>query len=49
MDLMAALGMTEAEIIDAAFRSRHIKRHATSALYGSDSKLFLEYSDESSN
>jgi hypothetical protein len=43
LDLATTLGMTETEIMDVAFRSQRIRRTATSDLYGSPSKMLLEY------
>jgi len=42
-ELMADLAMTEADVMDAAFRSRVIKRMATPALFGAPSRILLEY------
>lgn len=39
----AALGMTEAEIIDCAFKSRHIIRKVTPNFPGNPSRLVLRY------
>ena len=49
MHLVAALGMTEAEIVDAAFRSGHIERKVTVDQDGAASRLLLEYSAKKSN
>jgi hypothetical protein len=49
LDLATTLGMTEAEIIDAAFRSQCIRRTATTDLMGSPSKMLLEYVRPGSN
>lgn len=49
LDLATTLGMTESEIMDAAFRSPCIRRTATSGLYGEPSKMLLEYDRKSSN
>jgi hypothetical protein len=49
LDLATTLGMTDSEIMDAAFRSKRIRRTATSELYGSPSKMLLEYDDNTSN
>jgi hypothetical protein len=44
LELSAELGMTEAELLDAAFRSRVIKRTATPALLNAPSRILLEFS-----
>lgn len=44
--LSARLGMTEPEIMDAAFRSRRIVRRISPDLLGNASALLLEYCDE---
>ena len=49
LDLAATLGMTETEIMDAAFRSQHIRRTVTTDLMGSPSKMLLEYDRQTSN
>jgi len=49
VDLMAALGMTEAEIMDAAFRSLCIKRTVALVPMGAPPRMDLEYSAQSSN
>jgi hypothetical protein len=49
LHLVAELGMTDAEIIDAAFRSRCIVRKVTPDMMGAASKLLLEYSASNSN
>lgn len=49
LDLAATLGMTEIEIMDAAFRSRCIRRTVTAELYGAPSKMLLEYDRLNSN
>lgn len=43
MHLVARLGMTETEIVDAAFRSNCIERKIKSDGVGTASKLLLEY------
>jgi hypothetical protein len=43
--LAAELGMTEAEIIDVAFRSRHIQRVVLPTIMGAPPQLGLRYSD----
>jgi hypothetical protein len=43
MHLVAALGLTEAEILNAAFRSKHIVRRVSPDQYGAASRLFLAY------
>lgn len=47
--LAAELGMTEAEIVDLAFRSRHIERLASPNLNGSPSRLLFRYTAGRSN
>jgi hypothetical protein len=42
--LAAELGMTEAEIIDLAFRSRHIHRAVPPAFMGNTPQIALRYS-----
>lgn len=49
VDLMAALGMSEAEIMDAAFQSRSIKRIVALVPMGAPPRIDLEYSAENSN
>lgn len=49
MHLVAELGMTETEIIDAAFKSQHIVRKVTADMIGAASKLLLEYSESKVN
>jgi hypothetical protein len=49
LDLITVLGMTDAEIMDAAFRSPHVKCSPGGAFMGSPFGLVLEYSDENSN
>lgn len=45
LHLMGALGMTEAEILDAAFNSKHIKRTvAQDPETGRASAIYLQYS-----
>lgn len=45
LHLVGALGMTEAEILDAAFNSKHIKRTlAQDPATGHASAIYLEYS-----
>jgi hypothetical protein len=46
MHLVARLGMTETEILDAAFRSRHVLKRVRKDNSGFASKLLLEYSKE---
>lgn|ERR1700692_5013074 len=45
----AELGMTEAEIIDVAFRSRHIVRLASPAMASAPSRLLFRYIGKKSN
>lgn len=47
--LMAELGMSEADIMDAAFRSRHINRRIGPAFMGAGAPVLLSYSEEPSN
>ena len=49
MHLVAELGMTETEVMDAAFRSRHILRRVSPDMFGAAARLFLEYSAKNSN
>jgi hypothetical protein len=42
--LAAELGMTEAEVIDAAIRSRHVERSASPPLWGAPSMMLFRYS-----
>jgi hypothetical protein len=44
--LAAVLGMTEADVIDAAIRSRHIERSATPPMMGAPSMLLFRYSNK---
>jgi hypothetical protein len=43
LELVADLGMSESEIMDAALRSRHIRRTATREMYGVPSKILLQF------
>lgn len=45
LHLTAKLGMTEADILDAAFRSKHICRRVTTDEDGMAKRLMLEYRD----
>jgi hypothetical protein len=47
LHLTAELGMTEAEIVDAAFRSKLIRRRVRPDQYGLAAALLLEYDDKS--
>jgi len=47
LHLVARLGMTEAQIMDAAFRSRHIRRVVGSDSQGRADILLLEYTNGS--
>lgn len=50
LHLIAAIGMTETEILDAAFRSRHVKLStAADPDTGRASAIFLKYSANPSN
>jgi hypothetical protein len=49
LELATTLGMTEAEIMDAAFRSKHVRRTATTALLGAPSEMLLDYESKPSN
>jgi len=49
VDLMAALKMTEAEILDAAFRSRRVKGTIPLVPMGAPLRMDLEYDAEGSN
>lgn len=45
LDLAAALGMTETEVTDAAFRSKRIERHTTTPMFSAPAKLTFSYKD----
>jgi len=47
--LVAELGMTDTEIMDAAFRSKCITRQATQSMLGAPSIILLRYKEEASN
>jgi hypothetical protein len=48
LHLIAKLGMTEAEILQASFRSKYIKRAiSTNVITGMAADLLLEYNDNS--
>ena len=47
LHLIAKMGMTEAQIMDAAFRSPHIRRVVGSDSQGRADVLLLEYTDGS--
>lgn len=49
LELSTTLGMTETEIMDAAFRSCCIRRWATTDLLGAPSKMMLVYDPKTSN
>lgn len=49
VDIEAALKMTEAEVVDAALRSRHIAREIRPAMFGAPARLLLKYDDRQSN
>ena len=49
LQLMVALGMTEAEIVDISFRSNCIKRIAGTVYSGQDPVMALEYSPKNSD
>lgn len=44
IELAAELGMTEAEVIDAAFRSSHVALFPSANMIGSTPSLLLRYS-----
>jgi len=44
--LMAGLGLTEAEILQASFRSQHVKRLLTLDDKGLPNRILLEYEDD---
>jgi len=45
LHLIARLGMTETQILDAAFRSRHVQRVIGTDSQGRADVLFLEYAN----
>jgi hypothetical protein len=49
VDTMVALGMTEADVLDAAFRSRRIKRSQGLVPSGAPPRIDLEYAGPNSN
>lgn len=45
LDASAALGMTESEVMDAAFRSSHVHRDTSTAMFGAPAQLRLSYKE----